>query len=268
MKTIFMTGTSTGLGKAAVKLFAGKGWKVIATMRNPQNETELHQLPNVHLMALDVTNAAQITEVAAEVIANHDIDVVFNNAGYGLAGPFEAATDEQILNNINTNLIGVMRVTKAFIPYFRQKGNGLFITTTSIGGTITMPLNSVYHAAKFGVEGWSESLGYELESFGIKVKTVAPGGIATDFAGRSLDVTQHDSYQEVFEKVYSVFTNPERRSTYSSAEQIAEVVYEAATDGKQQVKYLAGEDAKSYYALRNSLSQDDFREEVKKIFLN
>jgi len=268
MKTIFMTGTSTGLGKAAVKLFAAKGWKVIATMRSPEQETELNQLANVHLMALDVTNAAQTAQVAAEVIAHHDVDVVFNNAGYGLAGAFEGATDEQILNNINTNLIGVMRVTKAFISHFREQGKGLFITTTSIGGTITMPLNSVYHAAKFGVEGWSECLSYELEPFGIAVKTVAPGGIATDFAGRSLDVIQHEAYQAVFEKVYAVFANPERRNTYSSAEQIAEVVYEAATDGKQQLKYFAGEDAKGYFALRSSMSQDDFRQEVKKIFLN
>ncbi|RQO30821.1 short-chain dehydrogenase/reductase [Taibaiella sp. KBW10] len=267
MNTIFMTGTSTGLGKAAVKLFADKGWNVIATMRSPEKETELNLLPNVQLMALDVTNPEQIKRVAAEVLAHNDIDIVFNNAGYGLAGPFEAATDEQIVNNINTNLLGVMRVTQAFIPYFRQKGKGMFLTTTSIGGTITMPMNSVYHAAKFGVEGWSESLAYELEPFGITVKTVAPGGITTDFAGRSLDVTQHEAYQEVFEKIYAVFTDPERRSAYSSAEQIAEVVYEAATDGKQQLKYIAGEDAKGYFALRNGLSQDAFREEVKKIFL-
>lgn len=262
-----MTGTSTGLGKAAVKLFAAKGWNVIATMRKPEQETELNLLPNVQLMALDVTNAEQIKQVSEEVMAKYDIDIVFNNAGYGLAGPFEAATDEQILNNINTNLIGVMRVTRAFIPYFRQKGGGLFITTTSIGGTITMPMNSVYHAAKFGVEGWSESLAYELEPFGISVKTVAPGGIATDFGGRSLDLTQHEDYKEIFEKIYSVFTDPERRTAYSTAEQIAEVVYEAATDGKSQLKYIAGADAQGYFALRNSLSQDAFREEVKKIFL-
>lgn len=267
MKTIFITGTSTGLGKAAVQLFAEKGWQVIATMRKPENETELEKLPNVKLMALDVTDLAQIEQVAAEVTSNYDIDVVFNNAGYGLAGPFEGATDEQIVRNINTNLLGVMRVTKAFIPHFRAKGRGLFITTTSIGGTVTMPMNSVYHAAKFGVEGWSESLSYELEPLGIKVKTVAPGGITTDFAGRSLDISQHEAYAETFEKIAGVFQDPTRRENYSTPEQVAAVVYEAVTDGKDQLKYIAGTDAQAYFNLRKSVSQDEFRNEVKKIFL-
>lgn len=267
MKTIFMTGTSTGLGKAAVKLFAAKGWTVIATMRKPEGENELNQLPNVHLIALDVTDAAQIKKVAAEVITGFEVDVVFNNAGYGLAGPFEGATDEQIYNNINTNLMGVMRVTQAFIPYFRKKKGGLFIATTSVGGTMGLPFNSVYHAAKFGVEGWSESLAYELEPFGIGVKTVAPGGINTDFGSRSLDLSQHDAYEEMFAKIFTVFSDPARRAGYSTPEEIAEVVYEAATDGKEQLKYIAGKDAQGYFALRNSMGQDDFRKEVKRMFL-
>lgn len=268
MKTIFITGTSTGLGKAAVKLFAARGWQVIASMRKPANEKELNLLDNVHLVALDVTDAAQIKKVATEVIAQYDVDVVFNNAGYGLAGPFEGATDEQILNNLNTNLLGVMRVTQAFIPYFRNKGKGLFITTTSIGGTITLPLNSVYHAAKFGVEGWSESLAYELEPFGITVKTVAPGGISTDFGGRSLDMSQHEAYADMLSKIVSVFRDPARQATYSRAEQIAEIVYEAVTDGKDQVKYIAGKDAEGYFALRQSLGQSGFRNELKKMFFS
>lgn len=261
-----MTGTSTGLGRAAVKLFSEKGWQVIATMRNPNDEFTL--LPNVDVLALDVTNAEQVKEVAEIVTAQYDIDVVFNNAGYGLAGPFEGASEEQIFRNINTNLLGVMRVTKAFLPYFRKKGKGLFITTTSIGGTVTMPMNSVYHAAKFGVEGWSESLAYELEPFGVTVKTVAPGGISTDFGGRSLDISQHEAYSEMFTKVAGVFQDPERRSTYSSSEQIAETVYEAVTDGTDQLKYIAGKDAKGYFELRNTLGQEDFRKQVKQLFLS
>lgn len=267
MRTIFMTGTSTGLGKAAVKLFSDKGWKVIATMRKPENEEELGKLPNVILMALDVTNSEQVKQVVAEVNGKFDVDVVFNNAGYGLAGPFEGADEDQIFRNINTNLLGVMRVTQAFIPHFRKKGQGMFISTTSIGGSVTFPMNSVYHATKFAVEGWSESLAYELEPFGITVKTVAPGGINTDFAGRSLDLSKHEAYEEMFAKIYTVFSDPERRASYSSAEQIAEVVYEAVTDDKAQLKYIAGNDAKDLFALRNAVGQDSFHKEVKNIFL-
>ena len=266
MQTIFMTGTSTGLGKAAAELFAEKGWKVIATMRNTAKGEEMAKHPNIHLLPLDVTNTAQVQKTVAEAIAMGDIDVVFNNAGYGLAGPFEGATDEQILRNIDTNLIGVMRVVRAFLPHFRAKGSGLFLTTTSIGGSIGLPFNSVYHATKWGLEGWSESMDLELRKFGIGFKTIAPGGIKTDFASRSLDMSKHEAYQELLHKALNVFMSPERANSYSSAEAIAEVVYEAATDGKDQLRYFAGDDAKAYFKMRQDVGYIAFRNEISKSF--
>lgn len=190
-RTIFITGASTGIGKAAAKFFLGKGWNVIATMRSPDNAPDLRDLTNVTLMQLDVTNTEQIQSVVAKAIALSNIDVVFNNAGYGLKGPLEAISDDQLVGQINTNLLGVVRVTKAFIPYFRSKKSGMFITTTSIGGLVTVPLNSVYHATKWALEGWSESMAFELNHFGIDIKTVSPGFVHTDFAGRSLDTASH-----------------------------------------------------------------------------
>ena len=266
MQTIFMTGTSTGLGKAAALLFAEKGWKVIATMRNLDKATDLKDHPNIELMALDVTDLAQIQEVAKKAVALGDIDVVFNNAGYGLAGPFEGATDEQIVANINTNLIGVLRVTKAFLPHFRMKKSGLFLTTTSIGGSIALPFNAVYHATKFGLEGWSESVALELSKMGIGIKTIAPGGIKTDFASRSLDLSQHEAYKEIFEKVEQMFRDPQRAESYSTPEAIAEVVYEAATDGKDQLRYFAGEDAKAFYKMSQDLGYIGFRDQIDQLF--
>ncbi|MEM9260244.1 MAG: SDR family oxidoreductase, partial [Bacteroidota bacterium] len=243
-----------------------KGWNVIATMRKPEKETELNALGNVALLPLDVTDTEQVKSTAASAIAMGDIDVVFNNAGYGLAGPFEGASDEQIVRQLNTNLLGVMRVTQAFIPHFREKKSGLFITTTSIGGLITLPFNSVYHATKWALEGWSESLAFELKPFGIGVKTVSPGGIATDFAGRSLVMTEHEAYGEQMQKVLGVFMDPARSATYSTAEQIAEVVYEAATDGKDKLRYPAGEDAKTWYAQRQEVGDEAFREGIRQLF--
>lgn len=266
-KTIFITGASSGLGKASAKLFASKGWKVFATMRNPGKEMELTSIHNITIMELDVTNAAQIEEVVRKVLTESPIDVVFNNAGYGLAGPFEGTSDEQILQQINTNLLGVMRVTKAFIPSFRERGSGLFITTTSIGGLIALPLNSVYHATKWGLEGWSESLAFELNPSGIGVKTVSPGGISTDFAGRSLDTANHPAYQKIVNSVMKVFQNPERRALYSTPEQIAEVVYEAATDGKDTLRYVAGADANELYKQRLEIGPEKFRKNIALRFL-
>lgn len=260
-QTIFITGASAGLGKATAKLFQSKGWNVIATMRNIAQETELNQLENITLLPLDVTDPAQIHTAVAQAISLHDIDVVFNNAGYGLMGPLEAISDEKIVRQINTNLLGVIRVTQAFIPYFRERRKGLFLSTTSIGGIMSFPITSVYHATKWALEGWSESLSFELGQFNIGIKTIAPGGIVTDFAGRSLDMNAHPAYQEMVQKMFDKFG--EMMHTASTPEQIAEVVYEAATDGKDQMRYVGGEDAKAFYKRRLEIGTEAARREVR-----
>ncbi|WP_300690867.1 SDR family oxidoreductase [Chryseobacterium sp.] len=265
MKTIFITGASTGLGKATAQLFQNKGWKVIATMRNPEAGAELSVLENVTVLPLDVTNPEQIKSTVNQVLEAGDIDVVFNNAGYGLLGPVEALTDEQIVRQLDTNLLGVIRVTQAFIPYFREKKNGMFISTTSIGGLIAFPLNSIYHATKWALEGWSESLAFELNQFGVDVKTVSPGGIKTDFVSRSLDSATSPAYEEMTNSLFSKMEGMMQAA--SSPEQIAEVVYEAATDGKQKLRYVAGEDAKALYAQRLELGDEAFRDQLGKQFI-
>ena len=257
MKTIFITGASTGLGKATAKLFQQKGWAVIATMRQPKNDTELSQLTNVTVLPLDVSNPQQINNTIQRAIPL-GVDVVFNNAGYGLVGPMEAINDDQLVKQIDTNLLGVLRVSQAFIPYFREKKSGLFITTTSMGGLFTFPLGSVYHATKFALEGWSESLSFEMALFNVEVKTVAPGGIATDFGGRSIDAASHSAYEEASKKLWALFDS----DNFATAEDIAAVVYEAATDGKNQVRYVAGEDAKAMYARRLEIGNEAFRIEM------
>ncbi|MCP4976995.1 MAG: SDR family oxidoreductase [Maribacter sp.] len=266
-KTIFITGASSGLGKATAKLFSKKGWNVYATMRNPSNESELNSFDNITILPLDVTNVDEIKSTVQIAVSRNDIDVVFNNAGYGLSGPFEGTTDKQIVQQINTNLLGVMRVTKAFLPHFRGQNKGLFITTTSIGGLVSFPFFSIYHATKWALEGWSESLAFELSSFNISVKTLSPGGIKTDFIDRSLISTSHDAYIDQTKKVMSVFMDPELQKGYSTAEQISEVVFEAATDGKQKLRYVAGEDAIALYKQRLTIGDEDFRNEIKQLFM-
>lgn len=263
MKTIFITGASTGLGKAAARMFAAKGWQVIATMRKPEAEQELNTLDHVTLLPLDVTQPDQIAATVQEALSRYDIDVVFNNAGYGLMGPLEAISDEQLIRQMDTNLLGVIRTTQAFIPYFREKGKGLFITTTSIGGLITFPFSSVYHATKWALEGWSESMAFELNKIGVGIKTVSPGGIKTDFLNRSADVNLHPAYEQWVQQLFAGINHDE----FSTAEQIAGVVYEAATDGKDQLRYVAGADAQQFYAQRLELGAEAFRKQMGQAFL-
>jgi NAD(P)-dependent dehydrogenase (short-subunit alcohol dehydrogenase family) len=266
MRTIFVTGASSGLGRAAAKLFASKGWKVIASLRDAKKETELGNISGVRLMSLDVTDLHEIESVAEQVVATGGVDVVFNNAGYGLAGALEGLTDEQILRMVNTNMLGAIRTTKAFIPHFREKRAGLFVITTSIGGLMAVPFNSMYHATKWALEGWSESMAFELSQFGIAIKIVEPGGMRTDFFTRSFDTGRHPAYDALMNKVMGVITDPKQMATYSSPEQIAEVVYEAATDGKDQLRYVAGEDAKATYAMRLQLGDEAFRKTMAQQF--
>ncbi|WP_118953354.1 SDR family oxidoreductase [Taibaiella helva] len=263
MKTIFITGASSGLGKATAKLFAAKGWNVIATMRKPEQETELAQIANITLLPLDVTNPQQVKNTVQQALSMDDIDVVFNNAGYGLMGPLEAISDEQIVRQFDTNVLGVIRVTQAFIPYFREKGQGLFLTTTSIGGHITFPFSSLYHATKWALEGWSESMAFELRKIGVGTKTIAPGGILTDFIGRSLDFTPHPAYQQWTDSLFAGIDQHQ----FSTADLIAAVVYEAATDGKDQLVYLAGTDAEAMHAQRRALGNDAFHQQMATAFL-
>ena len=201
-QTIFITGSSTGLGRAAARLFAERGWKVIATMRRPENATELTGVSGITVLPLDVTDRAQIETAARQAVELGGVDVLFNNAGYGLAGPLEGVSDEKLTRQMETNLLGVIRTTQAFLPHFRERQAGLIITTTSIGGLMTFPFNSVYHATKWALEGWSESMAFELAPHNIRIKT--------DFAGRSLDLVAHPAYAEQLQKVFAVFRDPAR----------------------------------------------------------
>jgi len=260
-KTIFITGASTGIGKATAKLFANKGWKVIATMRKPEAEEELKGLNNIKLLPLDVTNRQQIEETTRQALAMGAIDVVFNNAGYALLGALEAITDDQLVRQMETNFLGVVRVTQAFIPYFRQKKAGLFITTGSSAGLMGFPVSSMYDASKWALEGWSESLSFELNEFGIGIKTIEPGLVATEIGAKSV-IASHPAYDALLGKFMAAI---DPAKTVSTAEQIAEVVYQAATDGTNTLRYVCGEDAKALYAQRLAVGDEAFREALKQM---
>ncbi|HEY0299499.1 MAG TPA: SDR family oxidoreductase [Arachidicoccus sp.] len=266
-KTIFITGASSGIGKATATYFADKGWNVIATMRNPQAAMDLTEYKNITLLRLDITRPDQITETVEKAIRLGNVDVVLNNAGYGIVGAFEGTDDNEIERIVNTNLLGVIRVTKAFLPHFREKKNGTFITVSSEGGLIAYPFFSLYHATKWAIEGWTESLSFELNPLGIQIKTVQPGPTKTDFGGRSLVTASHQAYDATFRKFSGAFLSEEAIDNFPPVETVSEVIYEAATDGKNQLRYLAGKIANNNYTKRVELGAEAFHQEMNKLFL-
>ncbi|HWE52544.1 MAG TPA: SDR family oxidoreductase [Bryobacteraceae bacterium] len=257
-QTLFITGASTGIGKATALHFRKQGWNVAATLRNPAADTELADA-GVHTFALDVTDTATIQPALDGALkAFGRIDALVNNAGYGTFGPFEAATDDQIERQYATNVTGLMLVTRAFLPHFRANGAGVIVNISSVGGVATFPFYSLYHGTKWAIEGFSESLNFELNGLGIRVKLVEPGAIATDFGGRSLDVLKKeglDAYDALLNKFMETWAAGRVRST---PELVAEVIWQAATDGSNQLRYIAGDDAKMIIEARGKATQAEY----------
>lgn len=258
-KTILITGASSGIGKATAIHFQKQGWNVIATMRTPEKETELNKLENVQLERLDVLDLESIDQAIKNGITIFGkIDAIVNNAGYGAYGPLESFPRENIIKQFNTNVIGLMDVTKAIIPQFRANKDGVIVNISSIGGQMTFALGSLYHGTKFAVEGISESLHYEMKEIGVKVKIVEPGMIATDFGGRSFDFQAGEiaDYQPIIGALMKQWQNPD--NTSSAASLVADVIYTAVTDDSEQLRYRAGDDANFLLDSRKKMTDDEF----------
>jgi len=253
-KTILITGSSTGIGRATALKFQAEGWNVIATMRSPEKEEELNTLNNVLVTKLDVQELTSINNAVEEGINKFGkIDVVLNNAGYGLMGTFESASRESVARQFDVNVFGLFDVTRAVLPHFRENKSGLFINISSIGGRMTFPIMPLYHSTKFAVEGFSESLHYELEPTGIGVKVVEPGGVATDFGGRSLEYQHNEElteYNAFVGSTMEAFGKAFDADTISTPDLIANVIFTAATDNSKTLRYRAGEDAKQLLGAR------------------
>jgi NAD(P)-dependent dehydrogenase (short-subunit alcohol dehydrogenase family) len=262
-KTIFITGTSSGFGKATVELFAKEGWNVVGTVRDTAKHKDLFKnLPNVALFDLDVTNFDQVEKVAHQAIQKFGkIDVVVNNAGYCLMGPTETSTMEQIKEQYETNVFGVFAVTKAFIPHFRENKVGMFINFASASAQFNYPYIAAYGSSKWAVRGMTESLGIELAPFNIEVKAIYPGLHATKIFTKLDDGTGsgNPAFQH-YEKHYSIFNSAQTVMTHvTSPDNIAKEVYKAATNKNGKLHIVSGGDAKMYAFLKKILPERMFQ---------
>lgn len=259
-KTILITGASTGIGYATALLFQQRGWNVVATMRSPEKADTLAALENVCCLRLDVTDPESIQQAIAPTLQRFgSIDVLVNNAGYGLIGAFEACSVEQIERQFATNVFGLMAVTRSLLPHFREQRSGIIMNVSSIGGHMAFPLYSLYHSTKWAVEGFSDSLQYELEPFNIRVKIIEPGPIKTDFYERSADLASKPgltAYDTFVAKVMAAMKNA--GTTGSPPDVTAQVMYRAATDGSKRLRYPAGGNAGALLLLRKLLPDRGF----------
>lgn len=191
-KTIFITGVSSGFGRALASEALEAGHRVIGTVRNDEalRAFEVLSPDRAHGVVLDVTDFARIDSVVADIEAGlGTVDVLVNNAGYGHEGIFEESSLDEMRHQFDVNVFGAVAMIKAFVPYFRQRRAGHILNITSMGGTITMPGIAYYCGSKFALEGISDTLSKELKPFNIFVTAVAPGSFRTDWAGRSMHRT-------------------------------------------------------------------------------
>ncbi len=266
-KVILITGASSGIGKETVKLFQTKNWKVAATMRSLEKAEDLQKITDVKCFRLDVTDIESIKSAIESTIEKFGgIDAIVNNAGYGLVGAFEASTTEQIEKQFQTNVFGVMNVCREILPYFREQKRGTIVNVASVGGRITFPLYSLYHASKWAVEGFSESLQYEVKQFGIKVKIIEPGPIKTDFYDRSMALTNKEGLT-----AYDYFIDQALPNMQKAGENapdgtvVAEVIYKAVTDDSWKMRYSVN--TKGILAARKFLPDNLFFKLVKGVIL-
>ncbi len=253
-KTVLITGASSGIGKATALYFAEKGWNVAATMRNPE-KTEGLNAPNIRCYMLDVTDITSIKNTIALAIKDFgNIDVIVNNAGYGAVGIFEKAKDEQLQKQFDVNVFGVFNVIREILPHFRAKKSGTIINVTSVGGRITFPIYSVYHATKWAVEGFAESLHFELKPLGIKVKNIEPGAIKTDFYSRSQDLFRDERIKDYDDYEKICLTNTQKAGKNAPGPlKVAKEIWKAANSSSFRLRYPVGIDAKSVLLLRKTL---------------
>ncbi len=264
-RTVLLTGCSTGFGKVAAEHFAHAGWNVVATMRRPEDGAGLAALGDrVLVTRLDVQDTASIdAAIAAGVERFGGIDVLVNNAGFGLHGIFEAIPRDKVTEQLAVNVFGVMDVTRAILPHMRSRKSGVIINVSSGAGVFTLPMLSLYCASKFALEGFSEALSYELAPLGITVKIAEPGGVvSTSFGQRAQAETSGQAhiadYDPFVARSLEVFEGLRRERAGGTAEGFAEVLYQAATDGTDQLRYLGTPDIGPLLDLRRQTSEAEY----------
>lgn len=244
MSTVLITGTSSGFGLETARLFLDRGWNVVATMRTPNTDV-LPPHERLRVLAMDVTEPASIARAVAEA---GPIDVLVNNAGFGAPVPVELTPIETARALFETNTLGTLAVSQAFLPQMRERGAGVIVNVTSSVTLKALPLVGVYSASKAAANALTESMALEVEPFGVRVRLVLPGRAPdTRFganAGVHLAGQDHPAYGPLVEQILTAFRDTSGSITH--AEDVAEAVWRAATDPAAPTRIAAGKDAEEW----------------------
>ena len=272
-KVSIVTGSSSGIGLETALTLARNGYFTYATMRNPEKDAPIknalkkENLP-IKVIQLDVIDDESLKNAIDHVTSEAGrIDVLVNNAGYGLVGALEELTMEEIKAQYETNLFGLVRVIQAVLPTMRKQRSGRILNLSSGAGLFGYPGGSVYVSSKFAVEGLSESMAYELEPFGIRVILIEPGFVQTNFANSMVIAKKAQDptspYSQMMQRIAA--SSSELAKSGSSADLVANVILDAATNPNPRLRYLVGKDVEVWAASKKSIDESEFFNMIKKI---
>ncbi|ULL16880.1 SDR family NAD(P)-dependent oxidoreductase [Paenibacillus sp. H1-7] len=271
-KTVFITGTSSGLGKLTAIRFAEMGWNVAATMRRPEEETELTAYDNIQIFKLDVTKIEQVqTAVDQAIAAFGKIDVVVNNAGMGTYGPLELAEEDAIDWQFAVNARGPINVIRKFLPHFRANGGGMFINISSfMGVTTAVPLGSLYNMSKFALEGLTEGLYYELKPLNIELRLIEQGGSTGNNFKNNITWNRDENitdYDDLMTKVQNLMNTSETSSQLDDPQVIVDAIVAQATGESDKFRTVIGSAGNELMALRNSVPIEEYLEIIARNYM-
>jgi NAD(P)-dependent dehydrogenase (short-subunit alcohol dehydrogenase family) len=274
-----VTGSSSGIGFETVLLLARSGFHTYASMRNLEKSKKITEIANkkklpLQVVQIDVNDEGSVEEAIDKIVAeNKGIDVLVNNAGYGLFGSLEDLSIEEIKAQFETNFFGAIRLTQKVLPAMRmQNSGGTIVNVSSVGGLVGVPVLSAYNSTKFALEGLSESMSYELEQFGIRVVIIEPGFIRTNIMNSSISAKKSleskSPYFSLMQKVQNYFKSMmDNASSSSPPEEVAKTILQAITSENPQLRYTVGNDSATIMQAKRTMSDAEFGNLIKQQFL-
>lgn len=269
-RTVLVTGCSSGIGLATCHVLSRNNFMTYGTVRNLSKAKKIQDLINgenlsLKILRLDVNDNQSIKLAVKKILTDTGrIDVLINNAGYGMFGPVEEITTQEVKKQFETNFFGTIRLIKAIVPIMRKQGNGTIVNISSMVGRFGVPLNSAYVSSKFAVEGLSESISFELEEFGIRVIVIEPGVVKSDFfqnvkvKGMNLE----SPYHKLMERRVN-FLDKAMKNSLTSSYDVADTILDALNSKDPKFRYVIGNDATNSLRMRNSLSDRKFMEWIR-----
>ena len=267
-KSVLITGTSTGIGRAAAEMLAAKGYRVLATMRTPEKGRDLAENAKANgwdltVVPLDVRDGASVRGALDQA---GDIDVLVNNAGFEVWGPLEEMTVDDVKDQFETNVYGPFRLITAVLPRMRQRGSGVIVNVSSVAGRVSAPLNGLYSASKFALEALSETIHYEVGHFGVRCHIVEPGGVATPFPDnrRLVGAAAGDEGSPYRELITQWEAAADRLTGGARAqpEEVAAAILDAIETG-EKLRYPVGQDANLVFTARKAMDDGQFESAMR-----